>query len=47
MINVDWKTFKRSCPFICNSCKTTHWEKRNVCEECGLEGTLRETLIIN
>ena len=47
MTNVDWKTFKRSFPFICDSCKATHWEMKNTCEKCGSEGTLRETLKID
>lgn len=47
MINVNWKTFKRTYPFICDRCKAVCSEKRGICEECGKEGTLRETLKID
>ena len=43
MAKIEWKIFKRSFPFICDSCKATHWEKRNVCEGCGRTLTIRET----
>lgn len=45
MPKIDWKTFKKSFPFICDRirCKAGHWEKRDICEECGEKGTIRET----
>ena len=47
MNKVSWKLFKRSFPFICDSCKTTHWEMREYCEGCGKKGTIRETLKVD
>ena len=47
MERLSWKLFKRSYPFICDACKGLHWEKRDVCENCGKHDTLRQILRVD
>lgn len=41
-MNIDWKLFKRTYPYICDECGYLHWDYRTICEGCGSKNTLRK-----
>jgi len=41
-MKIKWKLFKKSFPLICTNCGTLSNMKREYCEKCGEQGSLRE-----
>ncbi|MFX0000069.1 MAG: zinc ribbon domain-containing protein [Candidatus Hodarchaeota archaeon] len=39
---MEWDLFKRTYPYVCDSCGYFHWEKKLFCEGCGSKNTVRK-----
>ena len=39
-LKVDWKTFKKSFPYICSNCGEYSYTKMEYCEHCGKKDTI-------
>ena len=39
-MKVDWKTFKKSFPYICSNCGEYSYTKKEYCEHCGKKDTI-------